>query len=165
LSRRRRRRRRADLRGIAPKLADVAAAAVWTAEALLAPPAAGEVLARRGAVSPDVPAYVIYTSGSTGKPKGILITQRSICHFLRSENAVLGVTGEDKVYQGFSVAFDMSFENLDRLPGRRHAVDRAEGNQRRSGNAAAHAGAKRVTVLHAVPTLLALFNRRCRACA
>jgi hypothetical protein len=44
------------------------------------------------AVSPDVPAYVIYTSGSTGKPKGILITQRSICHFLRSENAVLGVT-------------------------------------------------------------------------
>jgi|GEM_PF-6652245 len=34
------------------------------------------------------PAYVIYTSGSTGKPKGIAISQRSICHFLRSENDV-----------------------------------------------------------------------------
>jgi hypothetical protein len=34
-----------------------------------------------------------------------------------------------------------------------------QGNQRRSGNAAAHAGAKRRDVLHAVPTLLALFNQ------
>jgi non-ribosomal peptide synthetase component F len=66
----------------------------------------------RGPVSPDAPAYVIYTSGSTGKPKGILITQRSICHFLRSENQVLGIRADDRVYQGFSVAFDMSFEEI-----------------------------------------------------
>ena len=48
-------------------------------------------LLRRTGTSPDHPAYVIYTSGSTGKPKGIAVSQRSICHFLRSENAVLGV--------------------------------------------------------------------------
>ena len=66
----------------------------------------------RGKVLPEHPAYVIYTSGSTGKPKGILINQRSICHFLRSENAVLEVTQADTVYQGFSVAFDMSFEEI-----------------------------------------------------
>ena len=84
----------------------------WTIEALLAAPQPGEILAARGPVSPDMPAYVIYTSGSTGKPKGILITQRSICHFLRSENAILQVTAADKVYQGFSVAFDMSFEEI-----------------------------------------------------
>jgi non-ribosomal peptide synthetase-like protein len=133
---------------------------VWTAEALLAAPAAGEVLARRGAVSPDVPAYVIYTSGSTGKPKGILITQRSICHFLRSENEVLGVQAQDKVYQGFSVAFDMSFEEIwisylvgatlwigpKEISGDPETLPRTlEQNQ--------------VTVLHAVPTLLALFNQ------
>ena len=93
----------------APRLAGIGRP-VWTAEALL--DAAHPPVARRGEVSPDLPAYVIYTSGSTGKPKGILITQRSICHFLRSENAVLGVTAADKVYQGFSVAFDMSFEEI-----------------------------------------------------
>ena len=79
---------------------------------LLAPLPAGTVLRRRSNVQPGDPAYVIYTSGSTGKPKGIAITQGSICHFLRSENARLGVRLGDKVYQGFSVAFDMSFEEI-----------------------------------------------------
>ena len=45
---------------------------------------------RPATARPEDPAYVIYTSGSTGQPKGIAISQRSICHFLRSENAVLG---------------------------------------------------------------------------
>jgi non-ribosomal peptide synthetase-like protein len=143
-------------------LADFAAAGrpVWTAEALLAAPAAGEALPRRGLVSPDVPAYVIYTSGSTGKPKGILITQRSICHFLRSENEVLGVTGEDKVYQGFSVAFDMSFEEIwiSYLVGATLWI----GPKEISGDPETlprMLEQNHVTVLHAVPTLLALFNQ------
>ena len=33
--------------------------------------------------------------------QGVPITQASICHFLRSENEVLGVRHGDKVYQGF----------------------------------------------------------------
>ncbi|MFZ1245871.1 MAG: AMP-binding protein, partial [Azonexus sp.] len=69
-------------------------------------------LNRRQNTRPNDPAYVIYTSGSTGKPKGILINQGAICHFLRSENAVLGIGAHDRVYQGFSVAFDMSFEEI-----------------------------------------------------
>ncbi|MRW90554.1 amino acid adenylation domain-containing protein [Duganella sp. FT80W] len=133
---------------------------VWTAEALLAAPAAGETLARRGNVSPDVPAYVIYTSGSTGKPKGILITQRSICHFLRSENEVLGVQASDKVYQGFSVAFDMSFEEIwiAYLVGATLWI----GPKEISGDPETlprMLEQNHVTVLHAVPTLLALFNQ------
>ncbi|MFS2003238.1 Pls/PosA family non-ribosomal peptide synthetase [Duganella sp. CT11-25] len=143
----------------APRLAAIGRP-VWTAEALLAVPAPGAVLPRRGAVSPDVPAYVIYTSGSTGKPKGILITQRSICHFLRSENAVLGVTAADKVYQGFSVAFDMSFEEIwiAYLCGATLWI----GPKEISGDPETlprMLEQNRVTVLHAVPTLLALFNQ------
>lgn len=143
----------------APRLSDAGVTRpVWTAESLLAPAAPGEVLHTRHQTLPEHPAYVIYTSGSTGKPKGILINQRSICHFLRSENAVLGVTQDDTVYQGFSVAFDMSFEEIwiaylvgatlwlgpKEISGDPEALPRA-------------LAANRVTVLHAVPTLLALF--------
>ncbi|NBV16212.1 Pls/PosA family non-ribosomal peptide synthetase [Janthinobacterium sp.] len=143
----------------APRLAEAGVGRpVWTAESLLAPAAPGEHLPARGKVKPEDPAYVIYTSGSTGKPKGILISQRSICHFLRSENAVLEVTQADTVYQGFSVAFDMSFEEIwiaylvgatlwlgpKEISGDPEALPRA-------------LAANHVTVLHAVPTLLALF--------
>ncbi|OYU48576.1 MAG: peptide synthetase [Rhizobiales bacterium PAR1] len=58
------------------------------------------------------PAYLIYTSGSTGVPKGIVISQRNICHFLRSGNAVYGVTRDDVVFQSASVAFDLSMEEI-----------------------------------------------------
>lgn len=131
---------------------------VLAAQALLAPLPAPGALRRREGAAPEHTAYVIYTSGSTGKPKGIAISQAAICHFLRSENERLGVREDDRVYQGFSAAFDMSFEEIwiswlvgatlwigpraiagdpDELP--RALIDND------------------VTVLHAVPTLLALF--------
>ena len=132
---------------------------VWSAEQLLAPLAPGETLARRGPVPPDAPAYVIYTSGSTGKPKGIVISQRSICHFLRSENSVLGVQASDKVYQGFSIAFDMSFEEIwiAYLVGATLwlAPKEVTGDPETLPRMLAE---NQVTVLHAVPTLLSLFN-------
>ncbi len=130
---------------------------VWTADELLVPT---HELCRREGLLTTHPAYVIYTSGSTGKPKGIEISQGSICHFLRSENALLGVCDRDRVYQGFSVAFDMSFEEIwisylvgatlwiapKEIASDAEALPRAliENN---------------VSVLHAVPTLLALFNQ------
>ncbi|WNG29163.1 amino acid adenylation domain-containing protein [Cystobacter fuscus] len=143
--------------GFAPQLAG-APYPLFTAEDLLDTPAQGYVPTRRGHVSPDAPAYVIYTSGSTGKPKGILISQRSICHFLRSENEVLGVRAQDRVYQGFSVAFDMSFEEIwisylvgaTLWIGPREAAGDPEALPRLLDE-------NQVTVLHAVPTLLALF--------
>ena len=132
----------------------------WTAENLLAPAASDEPSLRRQNVRPEHPAYVIYTSGSTGKPKGIQIHQGAICHFLRSENAVLGIREEDKVYQGFSVAFDMSFEEIwisylvgatlwlapQEITADPDALPQALIDQN-------------ITVLHAVPTLLALFSK------
>ncbi len=112
----------------------------------------------RPPISADQPAYVIYTSGSTGKPKGICINQGSICHFLRSENAVLGVKASDKVYQGFSVAFDMSFEEIwiSYLVGATLWIaPRAIVSDPDALTTALKA--HHITVLHAVPTLLALF--------
>ncbi|MBS1629995.1 MAG: amino acid adenylation domain-containing protein [Bacteroidetes bacterium] len=104
-------------------------------------------------------AYVLYTSGSTGKPKGIPISQKNICHLVRSEQAVIGIREEDKVYQGFSISFDMwceetwiSFSAGATL----YAADLATAK-----SVDELAGVLRnweVTVLHAVPSLLAVME-------
>src|SRR5512135_69888 len=116
-------------------------------------------LLRRADARPGHPAYVIYTSGSTGKPKGVPIDQGAICHFLRSENSVLGVRSDDIVYQGFSVAFDMSFEEIwiSYLVGATLWIAPREitADPDALPRALSENG---VTVLHAVPTLLALFS-------
>ncbi len=116
-------------------------------------------LRRRQGVLPSDPAYVIYTSGSTGKPKGIVIRHENICPFLRSENEILGVAHFDLVYQGFSVAFDMSFEEIwiSWLAGASLwiAPKLLVADPLALPTALQKAG---VTVLHAVPTLLALFT-------
>ncbi len=109
------------------------------------------------AAKPSDPAYVIYTSGSTGQPKGIVISQRGICHFLRAENELLGVRAGDRVYQGFSVAFDMSFEEIwiSYLVGATLWI--APPSLVADADALAQTLAReRITVLHAVPTLMSL---------
>ena len=68
--------------------------------------------ARALGARPDDPAYLIYTSGSTGTPKGIVISARNICHYLRAANEVYGVQESDVVFQGASVAFDLSMEEI-----------------------------------------------------
>lgn len=128
----------------------------WSASALQQP--VDGPLRQREGLRPEHPAYVIYTSGSTGVPKGISVSHGSICHFLRSENSVLGVRGDDKVYQGFSLAFDMSFEEIwiSYLVGA--ALWIAPKCLVSDPDALSQALIReQITVLHAVPTLLALF--------
>jgi amino acid adenylation domain-containing protein len=142
-------------RACLPRL-DGISSPVWTVEDLLAEPAPALL---PPSPQPRDPAYVIYTSGSTGAPKGIVISHRSICHFLRSENELLGVREDDRVYQGFSVAFDMSFEEIwiSYLVGATLWI--APPSVIADPDALAKALTReRITVLHAVPTLLGMVD-------
>lgn len=62
--------------------------------------------------TPQDVAYVIYTSGTTGRPKGVQIEHRSACHLVRAEGSIFNVRPADRVYQGFSIAFDASVEEV-----------------------------------------------------
>ena len=116
--------------------------------------------ARALGATPDHAAYMIYTSGSTGEPKGIVISNRNICHFLRAINEVYGIAGEDMMFQGASVAFDLSMEEiwLPYMVGASlfvadaetiYEIDELPGRLERAG----------VTVLDTLPTMLAVLPR------
>ncbi len=107
--------------------------------------------------TPDDLAYIIYTSGTTGKPKGVAIRHRNICHLVRAESAVLGITQSDKVFQGFSLAFDMSVEEM--WSGFFAGAELIVSSEAlaKSGPDVAHAIVREgVTVWHLVPSLLAV---------
>ncbi|WP_214365403.1 Pls/PosA family non-ribosomal peptide synthetase [Pseudonocardia sp. H11422] len=67
--------------------------------------------AERGEPVEDL-AYLIYTSGTTGRPKGVAITHPSICNFVRVAAEVYGLCAQDRVYQGMTIAFDFSVEEI-----------------------------------------------------
>ncbi len=147
-----------------------AAFAVAHGGAMPCPSVTGEMLvdaadqspvdARALGATPDHPAYLIYTSGSTGMPKGIVITGRNICHYLRSANELYALGPSDVVFQGASVAFDLSMEEIwiPYLVGASLFVASREmlGEVDALPDllAAAH-----VSVLDTVPTLLGLLSR------
>src|SRR5438105_695423 len=56
--------------------------------------------------------YIIYTSGTTGNPKGVATEHASICNFVRVAAEVYGYRTDDRVYQGMTIAFDFSVEEL-----------------------------------------------------
>ncbi len=56
--------------------------------------------------------YVIYTSGTTGRPKGVPIDHASITNFVRVAAEVYGVVPQDRMYQGMTIAFDFSVEEI-----------------------------------------------------
>ncbi len=56
--------------------------------------------------------YIVYTSGSTGRPKGVAVEHASICNFVRVAVEVYGIQPSDRVYQGMTIAFDFSVEEI-----------------------------------------------------
>ncbi|WOJ89091.1 Pls/PosA family non-ribosomal peptide synthetase [Methylocapsa polymorpha] len=145
---------------LAPKLAGLAPCPAWTAQDLIDAADDSRVDARALGARPEDPAYLIYTSGSTGTPKGIVISGRNICHYLRAANEIFEVRASDVVFQGASVAFDLSMEEiwLPYLAGATLFVATPEimGEAEKLPDVLE---ANRVTVLDTVPTLLALLPR------
>jgi len=60
----------------------------------------------------DALCYVLYTSGTTGQPKGVAVAHPSICNFARVSAESYGFGPGDRVYQGMSIAFDFSIEEI-----------------------------------------------------
>jgi non-ribosomal peptide synthetase-like protein len=56
--------------------------------------------------------YIIYTSGTTGNPKGVVIEHPSICNFVRVAAELYGFAPGDRVYQGMTIVFDFSVEEI-----------------------------------------------------
>jgi non-ribosomal peptide synthetase-like protein len=56
--------------------------------------------------------YILYTSGTTGNPKGVVIEHPSICNFVRVAAETYGYRSDDRVYQGMTIAFDFSIEEI-----------------------------------------------------
>lgn len=146
--------------GHAAKAAGVMPCEVVLPQPLVDPHDVSDVDARALGCTPDHPAYMIYTSGSTGKPKGIVITGRNICHYLRAANEVYGLVASDVMFQGASVAFDLSMEEIwvPYLVGARLFVATPEtmGEADKLPDVMEQAG---VTVLDTVPTLLSMLPR------
>ncbi|WP_232535206.1 Pls/PosA family non-ribosomal peptide synthetase [Nocardia terpenica] len=108
----------------------------------------------------DPIAYVMYTSGSSGRPKGVMITQSSICNFLSVVPEVYDVRPGDHVYQGMTISFDFSIEEIWPTWARGATLVVGPTDSRRlGGELADFLESNAVTVLYCVPTLLATLPR------
>jgi amino acid adenylation domain-containing protein len=107
---------------------------------------------------PGDAAYLIYTSGSTGRPKGVLVDHRAIVNRLAWMQDTFPLDASDRVLQKTPSSFDVSvwefFWPLCR--GAAVVVAKPDGH-RDPAYLAALVRRARVTTLHFVPSMLAVF--------
>jgi amino acid adenylation domain-containing protein len=123
-----------------------------------APPPGSAGTAGRDRAAPDDLAYVIFTSGSTGRPKGVQIEHRSVCNRILWMQSRFPIGPGDVVLQKTTVTFDVSVWELFWWSWCGAALallePEAEGDPARI---AAAVQARRVTVIHFVPSMLRVF--------
>ena len=107
-------------------------------------------------VDPESLAYIIYTSGSTGKPKGVAVSHANIVNFLRVATPIYGVRDDDRVYQGLSIAFDYSIEEIwpAWIAGATLVAGPGDYSQRVGRELTEFLNKHKITVFCCVPTLL-----------
>jgi non-ribosomal peptide synthetase-like protein len=113
----------------------------------------------RGAAT-DALCYVLYTSGTTGQPKGVAVAHPSICNFVRVAAELYGFAPGDRVYQGMSIAFDFSVEELwVPLVAGATLTPNTSATSLFGDELAEFLESRRVTCFCCVPTLLASIDR------
>ncbi|HEY9060870.1 MAG TPA: Pls/PosA family non-ribosomal peptide synthetase [Pseudobacteroides sp.] len=107
----------------------------------------------------DSLAYIIYTSGSTGRPKGVMIEHKSACNLIRASQEIYKVEAEDRVYQGFTLAFDASVEELWMAFLNGAALVPQTDRMKKSGpDLFKILGEYNVSIISCVPTLLSMIS-------
>jgi non-ribosomal peptide synthetase-like protein len=111
-------------------------------------------------VDPSSVCYVIYTSGTTGRPKGVAVSRASIVNFLGVVTPIYDVRSDDRVYQGMTLAFDFSLEEIWPTWIAGATLVAGPTDSRRLGHGLTEFLLRhRVTVLCCVPTLLATIDQ------
>ncbi len=108
----------------------------------------------------DALCYILYTSGSTGRPKGVAVNHSSVCNFLSVCTPIYAVGPRDRVYQGMTISFDFSIEEIWPTFAVGATLVAGPTDYRRLGPALAKFLIEQeVSVFCCVPTLLATLDR------
>jgi amino acid adenylation domain-containing protein len=108
--------------------------------------------------APEDLAYVIYTSGSTGRPKGVMIEHRSVVNRLNWMQRRYPLGPDDVILHKTPVTFDVSVWELMWWAMAGASIAMLEpGGERDPRKIVAAVERYRVTVMHFVPSMLAVF--------
>jgi non-ribosomal peptide synthetase-like protein len=103
--------------------------------------------------------YIIYTSGSTGRPKGVMIEHHNAWRLVQAEGQIYAARSDDRVYQGASLAFDLSVEEVWLAFHAGATLVAATPEMERAGPDLSRLLTESgVTVLSSVPTLISMLD-------
>ncbi|MBB6254148.1 Pls/PosA family non-ribosomal peptide synthetase [Nitrospirillum iridis] len=110
-------------------------------------------------VTPADTCYLIFTSGTTGLPKGVVLSHGAVMTYVRGAAQVYRLVETDRVWQGFSLAFDASVEEVWLAVAAGACLLPASGLVMRDPQLlASELRCRRATFFSTVPTLLGLID-------
>lgn len=109
---------------------------------------------------PEDACYIVYTSGTTGTPKGIEISHKAVCNYISAAQQIYCIQPTDRVYQGFSIAFDASIEEIWLTLSAGATLIPGLQNTLQGGIVEGYLNKHQVTVLSCVPTYLSMLKTK-----